>query len=59
MPEESTVCRKYAEGVTAIEDGICLIMETVGGEEDVHAMPSGAIIYRAQVNDLVCHEGEG
>ena len=35
MSEESAVRGEYAEGVTAVVDGVGFVVDAVGGEEDV------------------------
>lgn len=58
MPEEAMIGREDTEGVATVVDRIRFVMETVGGEEDVHAVTSGTMIFRVEVHDLVGHEGE-
>ena len=50
--------REDTEDVAAVIDRICFVMEAVGGEEDIHALTSGAVVFRVEINDLVVHEGE-
>ena len=58
MPEEAAVGGEDAEGVAAVEDGGGFVVETVGGEEYVHAVTGGdAMVLRAEVDDLVGYEG--
>lgn len=47
-----------AEGVPAVIRKVGLFVQAAGCEEDVHAVTSGAMVFRAEVNDLVCYEDE-
>lgn len=58
MPEEAMIGREDAEGVATVIDMVGLFMQAVGGEKDVHAMTSGAVVFRIEVDGLVCHEDE-
>lgn len=49
---------KDAEGVAAIIHGVSLFVQAVGCEEDIHAVASGAMVFRAEVHYLVCYEDE-
>lgn len=56
MSEETTVRGEYAEGVSAVVDGVGFVVETLGGEEDVQAVTSGKVVGWVEVDDLVCYE---
>lgn len=58
MPEEAVIGGEDAEGVAAVVDGVGLFVQAVGGEEDIHAVTGGAIVFGIEVKDLVCHEDE-
>ena len=59
MPEEVVIRGEDAEGMAAVIRAVGLVVQTVGCEEDVYAVTSGAVVFLVEVYDLARHEDEG